>query len=583
MRSGRTRRTPNQALRLLLAEAGWSGAQLAREVNALGAVQGTALHYDRTAVAHWLAGSRPRRPVPALVAEALSRRLGRPVREQDTGLGPAVGAAHGPGAPAGEPSAVERLDEVLRTTGRRRVALAGAYSLAALAIPYGPSAIPHGALTVPHGPAAIHRGPPEPGRRSPLPPGRVGMAHVAAAHELLALFSRGDAVLGAGPVYEPLRQYLSASVLPWLQRDMKPAVRRELLTVASRLTYLCAFTHFDMNRHAAAQRLYLTSVELAREAGDRVGCGLALRGLSVQAHALGHFAEAHHLAERAAETALHQVPPHQQAFFHGQLAVALAGRGDPRHARHLAAAERCLERSQNGDTPVGAFHPGSLALQPPPSRRAGATGTPPPGRSISPCGTAHRPTSAAPRAPRGAGLAVRPPTGHRPSPVRSRGAGRAPRGWPRGPRRPAQVCRTSQMRSDPGVADRAHDPGHVGARAVRVMASPAAMETPMSAAAGAAAPSRRAAVASASAGSWSPPPGKTRTYRAPRSRASLTSPASSAETASSSPSAATCAYPATVRISTPAALNASTTSARSSDESPGCTGSSGWARSSTPR
>lgn len=37
------------------------------------------------------------------------------------------------------------------------------------------------------------------------------------------------------------------------------------------------------------------------------------------------------------------------------------------------------------------------------------------------------------------------------------------------------------------------------------------METPMSAAAGAAEPRRRAAVASASAGSWSPPPGKTRT------------------------------------------------------------------------
>lgn len=395
MKSGRTRRTPNQALRLLLAEAGWSGAQLAREVNALGAVQGTALHYDRTAVAHWLAGSRPRRPVPALVAEALSRRLGRPVREQDTGLGPAVGAAHGPGAPAGEPSAVERLDEVLRTTGRRRVALAGAYSLAALAIPYGPSAIPHGPLTVPHGPAAIHRGPPEPGRRSPLPPGRVGMAHVAAAHELLALFSRGDAVLGAGPVYEPLRQYLSASVLPWLQRDMKPAVRRELLTVASRLTYLCAFTHFDMNRHAAAQRLYLTSVELAREAGDRVGCGLALRGLSVQAHALGHFAEAHHLAERAAETALHQVPPHQQAFFHGQLAVALAGRGDPGTPATSRRPSAAWSARRTVTPPSARSIPARSPSSAPPSRRAGATGTPPPGRSISPCGTAP-PTNAAP-------------------------------------------------------------------------------------------------------------------------------------------------------------------------------------------
>lgn len=365
---GRARRTPNQALRLLLAEAGWSGAQLAREVNALGAAQGTPLSYDRTAVAHWLAGSRPRSPAPALVAEALSRRLGRPVREEDAGLGPESGAAQG------ERDAVESLDEALRTTGRRRVALAGAYSLAALTIPYGPLTKPYGspagAYGSPagtYGPPFIRNAPPDlmPYTTPPsLPSGRVGMAHVASAQELLALFSRGDAVLGAGPVYEPLRQYLAATVLPWLKHDMRPAVRRELLMVASRLTYLCAFTHFDMNRHAAAQRLYLTSAELAGEAGDRVGRGLALRGLSVQAHALGHFTEAHRLAEQAANTALRHVPPHQQAFFHGQLAVTLAGRGDAGHARHLSLADRCLERSSSsGNTPVGAFHPGSLALQ----------------------------------------------------------------------------------------------------------------------------------------------------------------------------------------------------------------------------
>ncbi|MFD3957757.1 MULTISPECIES: tetratricopeptide repeat protein [Streptomyces] len=372
---GRARRTPNQALRLLLAEAGWSGAQLAREVNALGAAQGTPLYYDRTAVAHWLAGSRPRRPAPALVAEALSRRLGRPVREEDAGLGPRSGAAQD------ERDAVESLDEALRTTGRRRVALAGAYSLAALTIPYGPLTRPYGPQTRPYGPQAGASGSPAEAYGPPLvpnpppdlttyttppslPAGRVDMAHVASAQELLALFSRGDAVLGAGPVYEPLRQYLAATVLPWLKHDMKPAVRRELLTVASRLTYLCAFTHFDMNRHAAAQRLYLTSAELAGEAGDRIGRGLALRGLSVQAHALGHFTEAHRLAEQAASTALRHVPSRQQAFFHGQLAVTLAGRGDAGHARHLSLADRCLERSSSGgNTPVGAFHPGSLALQ----------------------------------------------------------------------------------------------------------------------------------------------------------------------------------------------------------------------------
>ncbi|WP_317454050.1 hypothetical protein [Streptomyces sp. TRM68416] len=341
----RSPRTPNQALRLLLAEAGWTGAHLARQVNSLGAAQGTPRHYDRTTVAHWLAGSRPRPPVPDLVAEALSRRLGRPVRAEDTGLLGPGRRDRGVETPPGEGSAVEHLDRILRDTDRRSVALAGAYSLAALAVSHGPLS-----GTRPHTSAAD-------------PPTRVGTAHVTSAGELLALFSRSDASFGAGPVREPLRQYLSTTLLPWLRCDMKPAVRRELFSVAAQLTYLCAFTHFDMNRHAAAQRLYLTSVELAREAGDPVGHALGLRGLSVQAHALGHFAEARHLAEAAVRIGARHVPPHQQAFLLGQLAVTEAGVGDARSTRLLAAAERCLERWSSGVSPVGVFHHGSLALQ----------------------------------------------------------------------------------------------------------------------------------------------------------------------------------------------------------------------------
>ncbi|MFI6339849.1 hypothetical protein [Streptomyces sp. NPDC050535] len=341
----RSPRTPNQALRLLLAEAGWTGAHLARQVNSLGAAQGTPRHYDRTTVAHWLAGSRPRPPVPGLVAEALSRHLGRPVRVEDTGLlGPGQWE-QGVETPPGGGSAVEHLDRILRDTGRRSVALVGAYSLAALAVPYGP-------------PSDV-----KPRTSAADPPTRIGMAHVTSARELLALLSRADASFGAGPVREPLRQYLSTTLLPWLRCGMKPAVRRELFTVAAQLTYLCAFTHFDMNRHAAAQRLYLTSIELARDAGDPVGHALGLRGLSVQAHALGHFTQAQRLAEAAVRTGARHVPPHQQAFFLGQLAVTKAGLGDARAARLLATAERCLERSSSGVSPVGAFHHGSLALQ----------------------------------------------------------------------------------------------------------------------------------------------------------------------------------------------------------------------------
>lgn len=341
----RSPRTPNQALRALLTEAKWSGARLARAVNALGAAQGTVLHYDRTTVAHWLAGSRPRSPVPSLVAEVLSRRLGRPVHVQDTGLIHPGQWGSGAGWPPVEGTAVERLDDVLRDIDRRGVALIGAYSLAALAIPHGPPAVGRASRSALGG---------------SMP---VGMEQVASARQLLTLFSRGDAAFGAGTVREPLRQYLSTTLLPWLRSDIKPAVRRELFTVAAQLTYLCAFTHFDMNHHAAAQRLYLTSVELAREAGDMIGHALALRGLSVQAHALGHFTESLDLAEQAVQTGARHAPPHQQAFFHGQLAVAQAGRGDSRSLRHLALAERCLERSSSRSSPVGAFHPGSLALQ----------------------------------------------------------------------------------------------------------------------------------------------------------------------------------------------------------------------------
>ncbi|MEV7755176.1 hypothetical protein ACFYMX_20115 [Streptomyces griseofuscus] len=341
----RSPRTPNQALRILLAEAGWSGARLAREVNALGAAQGTPYHYDRTTVAHWLTGSRPRPPVPQLVAQALSRRLDRRVRAEDTGL-LAPGRPSPDGESTGEGGAVARLDRILHGTCRCGLALADPYALLAAGGPY-------------ESPPAESQ-PPAPGAG---PPSRIGMSQVASAQELLTLFSRTDSTFGSGAVRVPLRQYLSTTLLPWLRCDMKPAVRRELFTVAAQLAYLCAFAHFDMNHQAAAQRLYLTSIQLAGEAGDPIGQALGLRGLSVQAHALGRFAEAQGLAEDAVRVGARYTPPHQQAFLYGQLAVARAGTGGTGVVGLLTSAERCLERSASGATSVGAFHQGSLALQ----------------------------------------------------------------------------------------------------------------------------------------------------------------------------------------------------------------------------
>src|SRR5262245_20587125 len=101
-------KVPNRWLRGLLAEAGWTEDFLARQVNAVAAESGVVLRLDRRSVTHWLAGRRPRSPVPELIAEAFSRGLRRPVGLADTGLGgPAAAPAGrgerdpGPGSQAG--------------------------------------------------------------------------------------------------------------------------------------------------------------------------------------------------------------------------------------------------------------------------------------------------------------------------------------------------------------------------------------------------------------------------------------------------------------------------------------------------
>ncbi|HEY8979337.1 MAG TPA: hypothetical protein VIU15_07115 [Streptomyces sp.] len=321
-------RTPNRALRALLDEAGWSGARLAREVNSRGRAQGFALHYDRTSVAHWLSGTRPRPPAPELAAQALSDGLGRRVRAAETGLAHEEARA--------EPlEGADLLDGALREVGRWDVYVPGGLA------PWGPTVFARAADG-----------------------GGVGMAHVESARQLLDLFSRSDDAFGSGSVREPLGRFLGAVVLPWLRGPASPRVRRELFEVAAQLAYLCGFVAYDGGQHALAQRMYGAAVRLAEEAGDRAGRAVALRGLSVQAHQLGYTAHARELAEEAVRVGVRYAPSRQHAFFIGQLAVVQAAFGDPGCLATLGRAQRCLERAGDaGELPVGAFHPGALALQ----------------------------------------------------------------------------------------------------------------------------------------------------------------------------------------------------------------------------
>jgi transcriptional regulator with XRE-family HTH domain len=345
-----SRRIPNDLLRALLDEAGWTGEALARAVNALGAEVGLLLRYSRATISHWLSGMRPRPPVPELVAEAFFRRLGRPITVSATGLEKPVACPVSVAVGQWwEGNTVAQLVELAGHGTRRREFVAGCvYSLASLSVPGWAE------LTA------------TPGRRRPDtdPATKVGRADVDSATVMLRLFSDADSTFGGGHARRALSGYLGSTIGPWLRAGATSSVRRDLLIAASQLTYLCGFMCFDDQLHGAAQRYYRTSLWLTAEAGDATGHAVTLRGLSAQARLLGHHRQAVDLAEAAVRTGLGSTSPQIQAFLLGQFAVATAAVGDHRAAiAHITRAEQFLHRSDSTPKSVGACHPASLAHQ----------------------------------------------------------------------------------------------------------------------------------------------------------------------------------------------------------------------------
>ncbi|MBS2550067.1 hypothetical protein KGQ19_24685 [Catenulispora sp. NL8] len=344
-------RPPNQRLRALLAEAGWTGQDLARGVNRAGTEAGRKLSYDRTSVAHWLAGVRPRGPVQALIREVLARRLSRPLSNAEIGF-PAGPLAGRPGA-GGAQDDLWEVDSVAELTAlagsgadRRRLLSGTGYSLAALVVPRWAQAVGRG--TIPVDAQAV-----------------AGTEHAETAEALARVFAQGDSAFGGGHGREALARYLASDLAPRLHARMAPRLRRRLFAVAGQLAYLCAFMCFDEELHGEAQRFYRVSLRLATEAGGRRAYAVTLRAMSVQARALGHHQEAIDLAENAAASGT-AVAPLSRAFLLGQLAVAhAAGRDTPHALTCLRNAERLVDQatSENGSPLIGAYHLGSLAHQ----------------------------------------------------------------------------------------------------------------------------------------------------------------------------------------------------------------------------
>ncbi|MGP3967622.1 hypothetical protein [Streptomyces sp. 6N223] len=328
-------RAPNQQLRTLLEEAGWTQGALARAVNALGAEIGADLCYDRTAVAHWLVGTRPRHPVPQLTAEALTRRLGRRITPEEAGFPPGPGEQAPPDPVTGFVSLCRADADAGRRSGLRQ----RPYRVADAVAPRPPL--------------------------GPEPPRPLGSrtAETTALHDAVAFFAASIDTHGGRHARSALAAYLADDVTPLLTASRPARQRREVLVAASRLAFLQARMYEDGQRHGVAQRYYTFAHWLAAESGDRTSWSVVLRAMSAQAQRLGHLSAALQLAEAAAGGA-HAAPSAHQSYVQAQLAVVLGASGDRRGAlAALLRAERAADRASSGPTPFDRYPRAALLFQ----------------------------------------------------------------------------------------------------------------------------------------------------------------------------------------------------------------------------
>ncbi|WP_309227385.1 Tat pathway signal protein [Micromonospora thermarum] len=328
----------------MIAEAGMSHAEVARAFVRV-AQEMNAMEFSgvgRSHVSHWVAGSKPSGRAPGLLCEALSRKLGRVVTLDEIGLpAPPLSSRDMLGWRVDTLAALTELGRVDVDAERRRVLSTAAYSLAALTLPGGRWWEQMAARGQARGAAG--------GKM-------VGRGDVDAVRDMASLFSRVDQRRGGGHARLAVVQYLTSDVASFLcGRYADDALRRDMFTAASELSYLAGWMAFDNGEHNVAQHYFNVSVKLAAEAENPAMAGHVLRAMAHQAIDLGHHKHSLNLASASMDTQRYKAAaPRERALLGVVYARALAVNGETQQAaRALLHAEDDLAAASDGDDEPG--------------------------------------------------------------------------------------------------------------------------------------------------------------------------------------------------------------------------------------
>ncbi|WBB91766.1 Tat pathway signal protein [Verrucosispora sp. WMMC514] len=328
----------------MIAEAGMSHAEVARAFVRV-AQEMNAKEFSgvgRSHVSHWVAGSKPSGRAPGLLCEALSRKLGRVVTLDEIGLpAPLLSSRDMLGWRVDTLAALTELGRVDVDAERRRVLSTAAYSLAALTLPGG----------------RWWEQMAERGQARGAAGGKmVGRGDVDAVRDMASLFSRVDQRRGGGHARLAVVQYLTSDVASFLcGRYADDALRRDMFTAASELSYLAGWMAFDNGEHNVAQHYFNVSVKLAAEAENPAMAGHVLRAMAHQAIDLGHHKHSLNLASASMDTQRYKAAaPRERSLLGVVYARALGVNGETQQAaRALLQAEDDLAAASDGDDEPG--------------------------------------------------------------------------------------------------------------------------------------------------------------------------------------------------------------------------------------
>lgn len=317
-----TPRKVNAQLRDTIAVLGCTYEALAKDVRRIAAENGEVLQTNKSAVAHWVNGTRPTNRTAGYLAEALSRRAARLVTLTEIGF-----AAPSDRLP-------DDLDPVIAATDLGRADVERRYFLAVAAFTSAGVAMP-----LEYDREATARA-----LRARAGGTMVGEAEIEVVRQITAAFSAADERLGGGHGLTTVTAYLADTATPILRaRFPNDRLRASAFGAVAELAYLAGWKHHDLGHEGAAQRYYQVGYQLACEADPYGHAAWMMRALAHQALSLKQPRHCVDLIQAALARGVGRVDGQTEALLHITHARAHAATGDKAcAARALLAAENAL-------------------------------------------------------------------------------------------------------------------------------------------------------------------------------------------------------------------------------------------------